>query len=135
MSNLGERAGLFGTKVRYVSQCSVVSGSERIAISSPANHYYSVRPVMRPSGYTTAAPSGRISGPALYRFLGGSNLVPMISYRSKHAARTETMEKKYVLNLNYPNPRVANSGQYTAADDVLNLLDLGLKLLANIDMF
>ncbi|KAK4017892.1 hypothetical protein OUZ56_033872 [Daphnia magna] len=53
---------------------------------------------------------------------------------SKHAARTETMEKKvtqrrqdklflmlyshYVLNLNYPNPRVANSGQYTAADDV-----------------
>ncbi|KAK4006599.1 hypothetical protein OUZ56_011756 [Daphnia magna] len=23
----------------------------------------------------------------------------------------------YVLNLNYPNPRVANSGQYTAADD------------------
>ncbi|KAK4006830.1 hypothetical protein OUZ56_011988 [Daphnia magna] len=40
---------------------------------------------------------------------------------SKHAARTETMKKKYVLNLNYPNPRVANSGQYTAADDVLNL--------------
>ncbi|KAK4021720.1 hypothetical protein OUZ56_003629 [Daphnia magna] len=37
---------------------------------------------------------------------------------SKHAARTETMEKKYVLNLNYhKSPRVANSGQYTAADD------------------
>ncbi|KAK4028063.1 hypothetical protein OUZ56_017234 [Daphnia magna] len=57
-----------------------------------------------------------------------------MSIISKHAARTETMEKKvtqrrqdklflmlyshYVLNLNYPNPRVANSGQYTAADDV-----------------
>ncbi|KAK4011434.1 hypothetical protein OUZ56_020552 [Daphnia magna] len=42
-----------------------------------------------------------------------------MSIISKHAARTETMEKKYVLSLNYPNPRVANSGQYTAADDVL----------------
>ncbi|KAK4038001.1 hypothetical protein OUZ56_030022 [Daphnia magna] len=42
-----------------------------------------------------------------------------MSIISKHAARTETMKKKYVLNLNYPNPRVANSGQYTAADDVL----------------
>ncbi|KAK4006110.1 hypothetical protein OUZ56_011265 [Daphnia magna] len=29
--------------------------------SSPANHYYSVRPLMRPSGYTTAAPSGQIA--------------------------------------------------------------------------
>ncbi|KAK4004262.1 hypothetical protein OUZ56_006004 [Daphnia magna] len=37
--------------------------------SSPANHYYSVRPVIRPSGYTTAAPSGRISGPALFTMI------------------------------------------------------------------
>ncbi|KAK4028325.1 hypothetical protein OUZ56_017605 [Daphnia magna] len=51
---------------------------------------------------------------------------------SKHAARTETMKKKYVLNLNYPNPRVANSGQYTAADDFVYNINISLKSVFEI---
>ncbi|KAK4006847.1 hypothetical protein OUZ56_012004 [Daphnia magna] len=47
---------------------------------------------------------------------GASTFGKQMEPFSKHAARTETMEKK-VTQRRRDTPRVANSGQYTAADD------------------